>query len=259
MPGYAAELRAKFHPTCPYEGFDYNAYPEDLQGGGGTPMMQSVFAQLKPKLVVEVGSWKGVSAIFWARLMKEHNIDGAVVCVDTWLGGIDHITRPRGEDWTIRKYFKNGYSTLYYQFLSNIMRLGLQDYIVPIPNSSICGARWMQYHGLAADLVYIDASHEEDDVYADMQAYWKVLKWGGAMLGDDFTLAWYPVICAVNRFAREKELAMQVSPPTWVIQKTMSGDHQAVANMVNVELGALKDLILSTRKGTAGKSGVPSA
>jgi hypothetical protein len=248
MPAFAADLRAKMHPVNPYDNFPYKDFEKDVQGGGGTEIMANAFAQLKPKLVVEVGSWKGASAIFWAQQMQKHNIDGAVLCVDTWLGGIDHITRPRGADWTIKQYYKNGYSTLYYHFLANVMHEGVQDYIVPLPNSSIAGARWLTYHNLAADLVYIDASHEEDDVYADMQAYWKCLKWGGLMLGDDWTLPWYPVICAVNRFAREKEVALQVVSPTWLIQKTMTTEQQVVANMLTGELARLKESLLAARK-----------
>ena len=67
---------------------------------------------------------------------------------------------------------------LYYQFLANICHKGVQDWIVPIPTTSTIGARWLEYHKLQADLVYVDASHDEDDVYDDLKNYWKVLKNG---------------------------------------------------------------------------------
>jgi hypothetical protein len=97
--------------------------------------MKQVFDATNPKLIVEVGSWKGKSAVWWAEQMREKGIDGAVICIDTWLGGLDHITRPRGPGWEIDKYFKHGYSTLYYQFLANIISKGVQDWIVPIPTT----------------------------------------------------------------------------------------------------------------------------
>jgi hypothetical protein len=37
-----------------------------------------------------------------------------------------------------------------------------------------------------ADLIYIDASHEEEDVYNDVLAWYKKLKVGGIMCGDDY-------------------------------------------------------------------------
>jgi hypothetical protein len=79
---------------------------------------------------------------------------------------------PRAER-QIKKYWKHGYSTLYYQFLANVMHEGLPDYIVPVPTTSAICARWLQAQNLVSDIAYIDASHDEDDVYDDMKGYWK--------------------------------------------------------------------------------------
>jgi hypothetical protein len=240
MGEFAASILSRLHPTNPYDGFDYRAHPLDLQGGGGREVMTRVFDALNPKLIVEVGTWKGGSACFWAKLMKERGIDGAVVCIDTWLGGLDHITRPKSAEWQIKKYWKHGYSTLYYQFLANVMHEGLQDYIVPVPTTSAIGARWLQAQNLVVDIAYIDASHDEDDVYEDMKGYWKTLRNGGIMCGDDWDAAWFGVICAVNRFAREKDLNLQIAPPTWVLQKTLSAESQLVLNVIGQQLQTLK-------------------
>ncbi|HEX3356581.1 MAG TPA: class I SAM-dependent methyltransferase [Tepidisphaeraceae bacterium] len=243
MPQYAQSIRKLFHKVDPFTDFDFASRPLDLQGGGGTPIMQQVFDASKPKLVVEVGTWKGKSAVWWAEQMRDKGIDGAVVCIDTWLGGLDHITRPRGPGWDIDKYFKNGYSTLYYQFLANICQKGVQDYIVPIPTTSSIGARWLAHHNLQPDLVYVDASHEEDDVYDDLKNYWKVLKNGAFMCGDDWAVAWHGVICAVNRFARENDIRLQVGGNTWVLQKTLSSEQQLVLHVMTEELNKLKQTL----------------
>jgi hypothetical protein len=183
--------------------------------------------------------------------MKDAGIDGAVICVDTWLGGLDHITRPKGAEWQIKPYYKHGYSQLYYQFLANVVHRGVQDYIVPLPNTSTAGARWLAQAGLLADLIYVDASHEEDDVYQDMEQYWKVLRPGGVMCGDDWALAWHGVVCAVNRFAKERELALQVLPPTWLVQKTLGAESQMVLMTLRRELEGLKQLLDGQRAASA--------
>lgn len=240
MPAFARSILAKFHDVDPYAGFDFRAHPQDVQGGGGLPVMREIADAVKPQLIVEVGTWKGSSAIFWANFLKERGIDGAVVCIDTWLGGLDHITQPQGHGWEIKPYRQHGYSTLYFQFLANVCYAGLQDYIVPIPATSVIGARWLAYHDLHPELIYIDASHDEDDVYHDIVEYWKMLKYGGMMCGDDWLVAWYGVICAVNRFVRERDLRLQVAPPIWLIQKSLSTESQLVLNTIEQKLKALK-------------------
>lgn len=209
------------HQQNVYEGFDYSDIAPDIHGSGGNPAFVSVFDALNPQLVIEVGSWKGSSAILMAELMKERGIDGAIICVDTWLGGLDHISNPISPDWDIAPYRHHGYPTLYYQFLSNVLQSGAQDYIVPFPNTSAIAARWLLQKGVQADLIYIDASHEEDDVYNDMVDYWKLLKPGGVMLGDDADAnAWPGLVRAVNRFVGERGLTVQTGGTNnWLLIK----------------------------------------
>src|SRR5262249_37008118 len=147
--------------------------------------------------------------------------DAAVICVDTWLGSIEHWQGcVRG--WDIRPYLKHGYPALYYQFLANVLHSKCEDLIVPVPNTSTNAARWLHRQQVTADLVYIDGSHEEDDVYQDLCNYWKLLRPGGVLVGDDWHAFWFGVICAVNRFVRERDLPLQVVGQKWLLQKPSS-------------------------------------
>ena len=183
--------------------------------------MRDAFEAAQPELIIEVGTWKGASACYWASLLRERNVNGAVICVDTWLGGLEHLRRETGHSpqWELDPYRKHGYPTLYYQFLANVMHEGLQDYIVPLPNTSAIAARWLAAQGLIAHLIYIDASHDEEDVYADLIAYWKLLSPGGVMCGDDWHPNWPGVVNSVKRFATEQGLAIQTDRLTWATQK----------------------------------------
>jgi hypothetical protein len=153
-----------------------------------------------------------------AGLLKEQGADAAVVCVDTWLGSVEHWAGSV-PGWDVRPYLKHGYPTLYHQFLANVLHSKAEDVIVPVPNTSGNAARWLLRHRAVADLVYLDGSHEEDDVYQDLCNYWKLLRPGGALFGDDWHACWFGVICAVNRFAKERELAIYLAGPKWVLRK----------------------------------------
>ena len=53
-------------------------------------------SELRPRLVVEVGVWKGVSCIVMAHRAKQLGLDCAVIAVDTWLGTAEQFRRDPG-------------------------------------------------------------------------------------------------------------------------------------------------------------------
>lgn len=72
--------------------------------------------------------------------------------------------------------------------------------------------------------VYVDGSHEEKDVAADLVAWWDLLDEGSMLSGHDFDDGHPGVVAAVTRFAEERGLvvrvtAEQTSPPSWYIYK----------------------------------------
>ena len=89
----AADVLAQIHARNPYQGFDAGRYELDLQGWNGD---HEVFGQLidrlRPKLVVEVGTWKGQSAITMGRHLERQGQGARLVCVDTWLGALEFWT-----------------------------------------------------------------------------------------------------------------------------------------------------------------------
>jgi len=56
-------LMRLLHKTNPYEEFDFKSWPLDAHGWGGeSPAFRELIAQIKPRLIIEVGTWKGESA-----------------------------------------------------------------------------------------------------------------------------------------------------------------------------------------------------
>lgn len=147
--------------------------------------------QTNPSAIVEVGTWLGASALHMAGLCGAE-----IVCVDTWLGSKemwDNFGDSRHDQLQLR----HGYPQLYYQFLSNVVHAGKQGQITPCPLPSLIAARLLLEKGARFDLCYIDASHDEEDVLADIAAWLPLLRPGGVLFGDD--LDWPSVDAAITR------------------------------------------------------------
>ena len=74
---------------------------------------------------------------------------------------------------------------------------------------------------ISPDLIYVDASHEYECVYQDISLYWKLLRNGGILLGDDYC-KWQPgVVKAVEEFSKEIKKPIQTHTATnkwWIIK-----------------------------------------
>ena len=67
--------------------------------------------------------------------------------------------------------------------LANVCHKGFQDMIVPFPQTASIAALWFRCYGIVADMIYLDASHEEEDVYQDLSNYWEIVANNGVLLG----------------------------------------------------------------------------
>lgn len=182
----------------PYTGFPAGEWAGTWYSDAGA--QREIFAQcidrLKPSIIVEVGSFVGESAIHMAKLLKAQNRDCAILCVDTWYAGFDHW---KGAREKIRYHF--GRPDFYYKFIANVVQNGCQDVIVPMACDSINAARILSWLDIHPQLIYVDGSHEEGDVFRDYVAYWDLLHSGSGMLVDDLT-NWFPgVLADFNKFS----------------------------------------------------------
>lgn len=183
---------------------DFKPMPKDLQGWGSQhPVFEFAMSTWRPRIYVEVGCWKGASAIHAAKLMKKHDIDGVVLTIDTWLGGEEHFGR--GD-----LHRNAGYPQLYYQFLANCVHENCHDRIVPIPTTSHIGSVVLKRNEIYADIVYLDASHEYQDVVADLESYSLLLSPSGIIIGDDYHWTWPGVVRAVQEFSQKHDLDLYI-------------------------------------------------
>lgn len=160
--------------------------PFDSHGWfGNASQLERCLAEHPARTIIEVGSWLGSSTRFLAEHLEEA---GKLYAVDTWAGSPEesvHMQDPR-------------LPYLYQLFLSNVKHAGLTDRIVPVRMRSTEAAKALN---VKADLIYIDAAHDTNSVYADIIAWSDHLNEDGVMCGDDWL--WDSVRTAVIKAAHQ--------------------------------------------------------
>ena len=119
---------------------------------------------------VEVGTFLGKSASFMAVEIINSGKLIKFDCVDHWLGTEKH-----------RDIYKVNIDSLYEDFLKNIEPV--KGVIHPVRMNSIEASKLYEPNSL--DFIFIDASHDEQSVKADLTYWMPRLKEDGIIAGDD--------------------------------------------------------------------------
>jgi len=166
--------------------------------------------------IIEIGTWKGLSANKMANLYKSRNKKARIVCIDTFLGSPEHMDGEWASNGLDRV---NGIPCLFETFRNNTKLLCNHETIYPFPISSMEAAHFMLKKQVEVDLIYIDGSHEYESVLMDITLFWKILKKGGVMVLDD--ARWEGVERAMTEFFADKGVTIKV-------EKSQEGNSQAV-------------------------------
>jgi predicted O-methyltransferase YrrM len=117
---------------------------------------------------IEIGSWKGKSTVCLALGIKE-NGSGKVYAIDHHRGSKEH-----------------GTVNTYEEFKKNIFSFGVSDYVIPLVMSSEeANKSWQR----PIKLLWIDGSHEYEDVKKDFLIWQEYLVEGGLIAFHD-TFFW---------------------------------------------------------------------
>ncbi|MBX9947387.1 MAG: class I SAM-dependent methyltransferase [Reyranella sp.] len=209
-------------------GIDGSCYAEldppssiDLQGWHSDhPIFREVFEKHRPRLVCEIGTWKGASVLHMHSLARQIGLKTHFICIDTWLGSNDTLWLE--PDLRAHLRLTAGYPDLFRQFVHNVRSSGAQDDISPFPITSTAAARVLRKLGVKFDALYIDAGHEEEEVYYDLALFYDLVVDGGAIFGDDYSPGWPGVVRAVHTFAHEKNLALKAGDGKFYFEKRPS-------------------------------------
>ena len=183
-----------------YKNFDFSEESVDMQGWASDhPILPWAIEMLRPKLIIEVGTWKGRSAINMAKKAMALGLSCEILCIDTWLGSPEHWLQ---DQWRDSLRMRNGRPDLYNTFLNNVISNKCQKYITPFPITSEAAFFVLEKLNISSDLIYIDAGHEYESVARDIRMYWSLLSESGLMILDDY-IGYPGVTRAVNEFALE--------------------------------------------------------
>jgi hypothetical protein len=218
QPGSAADaLMRRLHGCDIFAGF-VPTFAVDLQGWNSDhPVFGEIISRIKPKVVIDVGVWKGASTLYLAGLARKHGDEPVVIAVDTFLGSAEHGIVNTPLFGSIPR--RHGVPLLYEQFLSNVIHAGAQDHVIPLAQTSTAAAAIMQRAGVRANLIHIDASQAYEDVLRDARIYWDLLEPGGYLVGDDYDPTWPGVVQAATEFAAEKAVELEIRGPKWIVIK----------------------------------------
>lgn len=154
------------------------------------------------RLIVELGSWAGQST----RWLLDNAPAAVVVAVDHWKGGSDHLT---SADPAVVRLLP----VLFETFCVNLW--DYRDRLVPVRADTLAGLAEVAEHGLAPDLVFIDADHATPAVLADIHLA-RGLFPRAAIVGDDWR--WPSVATAVRQAAAHHEMSIVIDANAWALE-----------------------------------------
>jgi len=153
-----------------------NHFYKDIQGWFkfSEPYHDAVREAQNGAIFVELGCWKGQSSTFMGVEIANSGKEIVFHCVDHWRGSVDDAHQSDPELDRIYDIFQGN--------MAQINGIELHTHRI-----STVAASHLFGNG-SVDFVWIDASHEYDDVVADIRAWWPKVKVGGVIGGDDLPM-----------------------------------------------------------------------
>jgi hypothetical protein len=212
MPELQKKTMQNLYGQDVWEGFVPLANSTLSGWNGDHPSLRRLASLPGDKLVADVGVWKGQSTINMALAMRDAGIDGCVLAIDTYLGSPEH--------WdTIEFSRTNAMPNLFEIFMSNVIHAGVEDYVIPLPQTSVTASMVLKSKGIYPNLVHVDAAHEYEEALRDFQIYYDILSPGGYIIGDDYHETWPGVVRAAGEFSAAIQRPLEIDGVKWIMRK----------------------------------------
>lgn len=125
---------------------------------------------------VEVGAWFGKSTNYMGSKIAESGKDILFYAVDTWKGTPNE---------SLHNAIVNNFDgDIFQEFMDNVALSDNIEHIIPIKDTSLNASSL--FAPASVDFVMIDAGHSYNDVMTDLHTWWRKIKPGGYIAGDDY-------------------------------------------------------------------------
>lgn len=131
--------------------------------------------------IAEIGVYQGRQTAMWNTILMNSNKKYEYYAIDNFLN-LEQINF---------EYFGN-----YEKTLENLEPI--KDKVFIIKNDSLLESE--KYEDEYFDIIYIDASHQYEDVRNDIKHWYPKLKYNGIICGDDYIAGWPGVVQAVDEY-----------------------------------------------------------
>ena len=165
------------------------------------------------RCILEIGTLLGASTRFFADA-RPH---ATVICIDPWN---DVKNRPLlRHQPELAPYLNDRRDGLYNVFLSSTW--DYRERVIPLRGYSPERIRDVYDAGLKPDFVYVDGSHEYEDVLVDFTTCHLLFE-NAVLSGDDWN--WDSVSRAVRRFAQLRGLEIATEGNTFALEETAASE-----------------------------------
>lgn len=174
----------------------------------------------RPSKIVELGSWKGQSAVGLLTYAKAHGFQAEILCVDTWLGSLEHWSNrfPNSEFNFESLGLHEGEPSILAEFKSFIAEWKFDSQVSILRCPSKFAENYLSSHWSETDLIYVDADHSTLAVLNDLEICSRSMR-HGVLSGDDFS--WKSVRLALLIFVLKHALKLEIfvsdNMNTWVL------------------------------------------
>ncbi|XP_040994326.1 uncharacterized protein LOC121240862 [Juglans microcarpa x Juglans regia] len=211
-----------YNGTSPFDGFPPTYVRpllrhQRIRGWGSNgAVFEHLIQKVRPRTIIEVGTFLGASAIHMHGLTRKLGVDAQILCLDDFRGWPGF--RDRFKDIKMI----NGDVSLMYQFMQNLFSVNATDSVLPVPFSTGSALDKLCELGVYGDLIEVDAGHDFISAWSDINRAYRILRPGGVIFGHDYFTAADDrgVRRAVNLFARIHGLKIKLDGQHWVIDST---------------------------------------
>ncbi|RDX75654.1 hypothetical protein CR513_44440, partial [Mucuna pruriens] len=170
-----------FNGTSPFEDFPPAHTAGKLRRttrvkgwGSNGAVFENLIRRVRPRTIVEVGTFLGASALHMAELTRKLGLQTQILCVDDFRG------------WP---GFRDRFNDIAMQNGDNAVTFNHTETVLPVPFSSGSTLIFFCEWGVFADLIEIDAGHDFLSAWADINRAFRILRPGGVIFGHDYFLS----------------------------------------------------------------------